>query len=434
MKTNKISEVLKSAEVGKILLGLLLFIELFLAVPYEAIVVLPALNKWVYILQIVAAVGEIAYLIYRLIVIPGKFWSRLKLLLREYSIVAFTLLLFVEYNWIVTIVRKSTPMVQSAHYIVQVLILTLAAARTFRSCGGKTVFSTAALYFWAAIMANSLVFIMIPEGLYISESEYDIHHACYLFGLDNQFGKIYFAGFALTWFYEEKYKKTFFMSLSSLLMILYVYFQWNNGTGMVVSLVLVVLMLLYNIKPLRWSLSLTLFVMIVAFISISIIVQDSFIYSGGVIVDWVTEFTGKRGDFTGRIPVWAAAVEKISNDILFGYGRVPENVHLLNDRYLNAHNEVLQILLDGGVTGLGIFTGGFVLTDIKCLKQLRKKPELRILFIGIFASLLYFMAEVGTMLPMFLCLVLACLYAGEQDRIEVPTEGDEPDSGQSDNA
>ena len=38
------------------------------------------------------------------------------------------------------------------------------------------------------------------------------------------------------------------------------------------------------------------------------------------------------------------------------------------------------------------------------------------------------------MLPMFLCLVLACLNAGEQDRIEVPTEGDEPDSGRSDNA
>ena len=202
MKTNKISEVLKSAEVGKILLGLLLFIELFLAVPYEAIIILPVLNKWVYILQIVAAVGEIAYLIYRLFAIPGKLWSRMKLLLREYSIVAFTLFLFVAYNWIVTFVRKSMPLIQSTHYIVQVLILTLSAARTFRSCGGKTVFSIAALYFWTAIMANSIVFIMIPKGLYISDSEYGIHHACYLFGLDNQFGKIYFAGFALTWFYE----------------------------------------------------------------------------------------------------------------------------------------------------------------------------------------------------------------------------------------
>lgn len=423
MKTNKISEVLKRAEVGKILLGLLLFIELFLAVPYEAIIILPVLNKWVYILQIVAAVGEIAYLIYRLFVIPGKLWSRLKLLLREYSIVAFTLFLFVAYNWIVTFVRKSMLLIQSTHYIVQVLILTLSAARTFRSCGGKTVFSIAALYFWTAIMANSIVFIMIPKGLYISDSEYGIHHACYLFGLDNQFGKIYFAGFALTWFYEEKYKKTYFMTLSSLLMILYVYFQWKNGTGMVVSAVLIALMLLYNIKQLRWSLSMTLFVVVAAYISISIIVQDSFIYSGGALVDRVTEFTSKSGTFSGRFSIWAAAVEKISENVLVGYGRVPENVHLyVNGWYRNAHNEVLQILLDGGAIGLGFFTGSFVVMDIKCIKQLRKKPELRILFIGIFTSLLYFMAEVGTMLPMFLCLVLACLYAGEQDQVEASAD------------
>lgn len=429
MKTNKISEILKRAEVDKKLLGFLLFFELFLAVPYEAIIILPALNKWVYILQIFAAVGEIAYLIYRLIVIPGKLWSRLKLLLREYSIVAFMLLLFVAYNWIVTIARKSMPMVQSAHYIVQVLILTLSTARTFRSCGGKTVFSASALYFWTAIMANSIVFIMIPEGLYISESEYGIHHACYLFGLDNQFGKIYFAGFALTWFYEEKYKKTYFMTLSSLLMILYGYFQWKNGTGMAVSAVLIALMLLYNIKRLRWSLSMTLFVVIAAFISISIIVQDSFIYSGGALVDRVTEFTSKSGTFSGRFSVWTAAVEKINDNILVGYGRVPENVHLLNGRYLNAHNEVLQVLLDGGAIGLGIFTGSFVVMDIKCIKQLRKKPELRILFIGVFTSLLYFMAEVGTMLPMFLCLVLACLYASEQVEVEDSMDENKPASG-----
>ena len=434
MKTNNDSEILKRFEVGKKLLGLLFFIELFLAVPYEAIVVLPTLNKLVYILQMAAAIGEIVYLIYRLIVIPGKLWSRLKLLLREYSIAAFTLLLFVAYNWIVTIARKSMPMVQSAHYIVQVLILTLSAARSFRSAGGKTVFSAAAVYFWAAIMANSLVFIMIPEGLYISESEFGINQTCYLFGLDNQFGKIYFAGFALTWFYEETYKKPYFMTLSSLLVILYIYFQWRNGTGMIVSAALIVLMLLYNIKPLRWSLSLTLFVVIAAIISISIIVQDSFIYSGGTLLRRITQFTRKSATLSGRISIWSAAVEKISDNVLLGYGRVPENAHLFNDRYLNAHNEVLQILLDGGAVGLGVFAGSFILTDIKCIRQLRNKPEIRILFIGIFASLLYFMAEVGTMLPMFLCLVLACLYAGEQDRIEVPTEGDEPDSGRSDNA
>lgn len=434
MKTNKNSEILKRFEVGKKLLGLLFFIELFLAVPYEAIVVLPTLNKLVYILQMAVAIGEIVYLIYRLIVIPGKLWARLKLLLREYSIAAFTLLLFLAYNWIVTIVRKSMPMVQSAHYIVQVLILTLSAARTFRSSDGRTVFSATALYFWTAIMANSLIFILIPEGLYISDSEYGIHHACYLFGLDNQFGKIYFAGFALIWFYEERYKKTYFMTLSSLLMILYVYFQSNNGTGMIVAVVLIALMLLYNIKPLRWSLSLTLFVILTAFISISIIVQDSFIYSGGTLVDLITEFTRKSATFSGRIPVWAAAVEKISDNLLFGYGRVPENVHLLNNRYLNAHNEVLQILLDGGVIGLGIFALSFVVTDIKCLRQQRNKPEIRILFIGVFTSLLYFMAEVGTMLPMFLCLVLACLYAGEQEKVEAPADGDKPGSDRSKDA
>lgn len=410
----RIADFFKSEKVRGAIIWLILFFELFLAVPYDYISAFPKLNKAVYVLQALAAFVEAVLVVRYFTLAKGSLLERLKTVARDYSWMSFLLILFVAYNWVVTFVFHSLPLVTSTHYLVQILILTLGVSRAYGR-NERATLSAVAVYFWIAIVANSLVFILNPEGLYFSSALNGMNHNCYLFGADNQFGKIYFAGLALIWFYEERFKKTYFMTLSSLLLLLYVYFKWNNGTGMVVSLALVVLLLIYNVKWLRWTLSMKVFLALVAVVVISIFRQDGLMYSAGPITEKIASFTSKNVTFSGRLPVWSAAVEKIKESPIIGYGRVPENLQVIvaekGYRY-NAHNQVLQVLLDGGLVGLCIFVGSFICVDIKSARQTRQHPEIRILYIGIFTSLLYFMMEVGTMLPMFLCELLVCLYAG----------------------
>ena len=200
-------------------LWLLLLLELFLSVPYEYISEFPKLNRAVYALQALAVLAELSVLGARFIKHKKPLFIRLRDTAEHYSWTGVLLAVFVTYHWAVTLALRSEPLTMASHYLIQVLILALGFARTFRN-GGRTACSAAACYFWLAIVANSLVFLLKPDGLYVSESDYGISHACYLFGLDNQFGKIYFAGFALIWFFEERYQHTYFMTLSALLLIL----------------------------------------------------------------------------------------------------------------------------------------------------------------------------------------------------------------------
>ena len=401
-------------DLWKAVLWLLWVLELFLAVPYEYVSAFPKINRSVYALQALAAVLELAYLGIGFFRRKGRVLVRVRETAEYYSWTGVLLVLFVLYHWAVTLSLRSEPVMAASHYLIQILILVLGAARTFRR-DEKAVCSATAFYFWLAIVANSLIYLLKPEGLYVSDSAYGIHHACYLFGLDNQFGKIYFAGFALIWFFEERYKDTHFMSLSAFLLILYVYFKGNNGTGMMVSIVLILLVLVYNLKWLRWALSMKLFLALIAVLSFHIYSQNGFMHSSGPLIEAVARFTQKSSTFSGRVPVWEAAAEKIRESPVFGYGRVPENVHIWIDGrgYYNAHNQVLQVLLDGGWIGLCTFAAPMLYTDRAGAKLVCRNPEIRILYIGVVTSLLYFMMEVGTMLPMFLCMLLVGLFGSQ---------------------
>ena len=415
----EINKRMNSGWVSTALVSAVLFLELFLAIPFDYVSTLPRFNKIIYCLQALAALVEVLLVVRTFVCEKGNLQKRTRFVVDKYSWMSILLIAFVAYNWVITFAFHSLPLATSTHYPVQVCVLLLGVSRAYRHNDRAASFIIA-LYFWLAIIANSAVFILKPEGLYMSSPLNGISHICYLFGLDNQFGKIYFAGFALIWFYEERYAKSYFMTLSSLLTLLYVYFHWENGTGVIVSLALVLLVLLYNLRWLRWTLSMKAFLLAIVLIIVSIYSQTGVMYdSEGLVVREITEVTGKSVTFSGRMKVWEAAVEKIEESMVFGYGRVPENLQVSKEGVLlNAHNQVLQVWLDGGIVGVILFAASFVCADYNGAGKMFRIPEIRILFIGIFTSMLYFMMEVGTMLPMFLCMLLICLCAGGSEKRE----------------
>ena len=76
-----------------------------------------------------------------------------------------------------------------------------------------------------------------------------------------------------------------------------------------------------------------------------------------IFSDFIQIVLHKSASLSDRTAIWAIAIEMIEASPLFGYGIVDNGNHILwvtswSSMYWQAHNTILQILLDGGLIGL----------------------------------------------------------------------------------
>ncbi len=128
-----------------------------------------------------------------------------------------------------------------------------------------------------------------------------------------------------------------------------------SGTGIVVSVLALALILLSLKAPPKKSLYLTIILVAYAFLI--------FFLNSVVHTDIWRDFTsllGKDSTLTSRTYVWNYAKALISEHWLFGAGRGSE-ITFLNDwggesLFYEAHNFILEILLEGGMLALAVYT------------------------------------------------------------------------------
>ncbi len=118
---------------------------------------------------------------------------------------------------------------------------------------------------------------------------------------------------------------------------------------------------------------------------------SSFVFIGGIISNWVALVSGLGKDPTmsGRTDIWVAVVDQINQKPFFGYGfsafwtkANPAAQHIGDTLFpgfytYHSHNGFLDILLDSGWLGLGLFLAGFISTWALALKYAYKaqSPE-----------------------------------------------------------
>jgi len=88
---------------------------------------------------------------------------------------------------------------------------------------------------------------------------------------------------------------------------------------------------------------------------------------------------GRDDTFSGRTDIWAAAIEVGSDKPLLGHGYRTFWTRGLTNRLLtgNGHNSFLDIWLELGTIGLGLFLTAFIVTGRRALKRLAQSNDRR---------------------------------------------------------
>jgi O-antigen ligase len=183
-----------------------------------------------------------------------------------------------------------------------------------------------------------------------------------------------------------------------------------SGTGIIVAISAVILSVVsVKIKP---SKSIYLGIIFLVY-ALFIVFMDSLFNSEL----WIrfTEMLGKDSTLTSRTDLWEKSKELIGDNIIFGAGRGVE-IHTVdrwgaNSIIYEAHNFILEILLEGGIVALTVF--GVLFFGI--VKRLNLRiPKHRAVFIALCVVLINGLTEsIVNVLFVTVLLGIAARFADE---------------------
>ena len=192
-----------------------------------------------------------------------------------------------------------------------------------------------------------------------------------------------------------------------------------SGTGMVVTVVATVATALAaKFKPPKWA----CLTVIVIFYIVFIFFAEDFIQTR--FWEWLTDLLGKDSTLTSRTAIWKTVKLYVGKYWLFGVGR-GARIRYINSLGMyrfnyEAHNFVLEILLESGVIGLLLY-GTLLFYTIRHLNMNDLKQ--RMVFVALCVLLVNGLTE-STLNSCFVTLMLgiACRYAAENRRNLKPNE------------
>ena len=184
----------------------------------------------------------------------------------------------------------------------------------------------------------------------------------------------------------------------------------DSGTGIVVvAFVVLLLLIMIKIKVSKW-----IYIFSILLLYVLLILFTTVFLSTDIWI-FITDVLGKDSDLTSRVTIWNIAKDFIADNWVFGSGRGTEIIYVnkWGERQLmyEAHNFILEILMEGGIVGLTIFSALFYnIVDKLNLNDIRNK----MVFVALCALLINGLTE-STVNNLFVTLILgvACHYALE---------------------
>lgn len=148
-------------------------------------------------------------------------------------------------------------------------------------------------------------------------------------------------------------------------------------------------------KKWMWiSMYISLFVMIV-------FGENSYIY------ELIMTLTGKSG-YTGRTYLWSISIKTIVESPIIGYGRLNHDYLSVWGGYFSSHNTILEILLQGGIVAL-ILWSFMVYEGLRNVKKINDGFSKRLLLCALFIILIALLFE-ATIYSVYFFSILAMLY------------------------
>ncbi|TYQ15973.1 UNVERIFIED_CONTAM: O-antigen ligase [Acetivibrio alkalicellulosi] len=117
---------------------------------------------------------------------------------------------------------------------------------------------------------------------------------------------------------------------------------------------------------------------------------------------------GKDTTFTGRTIIWDSAINMIKERLLLGYGvgKSTNIVPYIHGRYISAHNQFIQVTLEGGILAIIAFLN-ILYYSVRKLMECKDENIAKILSVGLFSVLIILFSEAMGMYDLFILLCLS---------------------------
>lgn len=228
---------------------------------------------------------------------------------------------------------KAASYVMSTYTIVEMLIVIAYSINNAGFNGLKPLYVVSVFYIWTSFM----VMVLFPHGLYMSSLGSSVVRAQWLFGSKNNI-PIYMIIFstvimAIT-LHEENTRtrtKNAIMNISVLLACFEstsasetkVIFMKGSSTGIIVSMVMILILLYINIP--KWMLKRKFEFFNIKNVMLAIAVMNIVVLGGAnisFIKNFIENYMNKNMTFSGRVYVWANCIPYIMKSPILGHGYV----------------------------------------------------------------------------------------------------------------
>lgn len=301
------------------------------------------------------------------------------ILKKKISNLQFLILLQIALYGISTLLNSRDFYTLIANFVPLLAICMLSEIQVKKNC--KRYLRCLSIIIFLEIFINFIFICLYPTGVY-GEGIYGSYK--YFLGYDNYSALFINLGMIIIilFNYISKGKLTL-LGIATMIIVLISYIITWAVTPMISALIasiLVILVLNFHINKIRWinkliNFKTVFFASIVFFIAIVIFrIQDNFSY---LIVD----ILHKDLTFTGRTLIWDRSLEQFLSSPWIGIGITDYNVRLATLNIYHAHCTLLNILMEGGIFVLIIYTSMLYYANKK-MSKIKNTTLYWILLIG----------------------------------------------------
>ncbi|WP_343246856.1 O-antigen ligase family protein [Diplocloster hominis] len=210
------------------------------------------------------------------------------------------------------------------------------------------------------LFINALLILVNPQGFLTITNGFGWSDHIYFLGQTYNYYLLILLAYFLSFIMAHLYHKKLYIKMANVLLVLYIFygifmFDDRDMTSVVVLMLILVFYYLDRIhvlNKLRINSYVVMGISIVIYFTVT--VTNSLLNSS--IVSFIVEnILHKSITFSGRTYIWTITMSNILKSPVWGYGVGAMVTRYTNSVLISEHNQILHILVEGGIISLSVF-------------------------------------------------------------------------------
>lgn len=274
------------------------------------------------------------------------------------------------------------------------------------------------------LIINGICILMFPGGISETSNGWGWSEGRYLVGQPLNYFLLLVASYISTQSLFCLYGIKRYRIINAVIIFIYIILNtfWMpkvETTAVLMCIVLIFGIMLTSKKKKKKIISVTTVIAITAVIYIGIVFSN-IILNNIVVSYFIEDILGKSTNLTGRTYIWANALRMIEQSPVFGYGVGAQVTTYIYDIAVSEHNQILHILVEGGMFSLILFLAiivSFALSLFKTRNNLIRNSFI-VSYIAIAICFLTIAYGLASSWEFYYIMVLACYIANVQRHLD----------------